>query len=68
MSDRIHIMQESFRNGKTGEDVPGVTIIVDGKLREVLDVLIRRSSESEDYVQIMHEILLAGVNELMKKK
>lgn len=68
MSDKIHIMQESFRNGKTGEDVPGVTIIVDGKLREVLDVLIRRSSESEDYVQIMHEILLAGVNELMKKK
>lgn len=66
MSDRINIVQESFKNGQTGEEVPGVTIIVDGKLRQMFDVLISKGKESNNYVEIVHEILIAGVDNLLQ--
>ena len=66
MEEKIHIMQDMFKNGNTGEEVPGVTVIVDGAVRQMFDVLIKRSSQSNNYVEIMHEILLAGVEHLMQ--
>lgn len=65
MNDKIHIMQDTFKNGSTGAEVPGITIIVDGKLRQMFDILLSRSKESSNYVEIVHEILVAGVNSLL---
>ncbi|MEQ8199697.1 MAG: hypothetical protein ABRQ27_17130 [Clostridiaceae bacterium] len=41
MSDKntVTMLSEEFENDKTGEKVEGITIIVDGKLKEVLDLI-----------------------------
>lgn len=66
MSEKIHIMQDMFKNGNTGEEVPGVTIIVDGTMRQMMDILISKSEKSNNYVEIMYEILVAGVDSLLQ--
>lgn len=68
MNEKITMMQETFRNGKTDEEVPGVTIIVDGKFRQVLDILIRKSDTCENYVQIIKEALFAGIDQMVNEE
>ena len=65
MSDKITIMQETFKNGKTDEEVPGVTIIVDGKFRQVLDILNEKNGTS-GYVEIIQKALFAGLEQMMR--
>ncbi len=67
MSEKITVMQETFKNGKSGEEVPGVTIIVDGKLRQVLDVLIQRTAPGSNYAEIVKDALFAGMEQLMRQ-
>ena len=38
--DVVTILNEEFENDKTGEKVQGLTIIVDGKLKQVMDIVI----------------------------
>lgn len=45
MGEKVNFMQEMFENGQTGEQVPGVTVIVDGQFRQVLDILIERNPQ-----------------------
>lgn len=40
-NNTVTILNEEFENDKTGEKVQGITIIVDGKLKEVLDLLMK---------------------------
>lgn len=35
-------MNEEYENDKTGEKVQGITIIVDGKLKDVIDLLMKK--------------------------
>lgn len=65
MSEKITIMQETFKNGKTDEEVPGVTIIVDGKFRQVLDILNEKNGTS-GYVEIIQKALFAGLEQMMR--
>lgn len=40
-NNTVTILNEEFENDKTGEKVQGITIIVEGKLKEVLDLLMK---------------------------
>ncbi|MCW6699947.1 hypothetical protein LG401_02330 [Bacillus pumilus] len=43
MSDhKISIMSEKFENENTGEHVEGITIMIDGKLKSMLDIIIEK--------------------------
>lgn len=37
--DKVTIMSDTFENEESGETVQGITIIIDGKLKQVMDVL-----------------------------
>ncbi|MEY8268801.1 hypothetical protein AALA79_20875 [Lachnospiraceae bacterium 64-25] len=39
MKKTISIMTEEFENEKTGERVEGITIMVDGIFKEILDII-----------------------------
>ena len=38
----VTIMNEEYENDKIGEKVQGITIIVDGKLKDVIDLLMKK--------------------------
>ena len=43
MDNKMRIMSEEFENTNTGEKVTGVTVMIDGKLKQVFDVMIKKS-------------------------
>lgn len=67
MDNKIHIMSEKFINEKTGENITGITIMIDGKLKQVLDILIDKNGGNKDYTEIVHDVLIAGIDNYIKK-
>ena len=67
MEDKITFLRDEFQNGKTGELVQGVTIIIDGKLKEMLDMLIKNNDDYNEYTDIIRDALFSGINSIIKK-
>lgn len=69
MSDKntVTMLSEEFENDKTGEKVEGITIIVDGKLKEVLDLIKIRNKNYNNYTEILRDALFEGINNLTNK-
>ncbi|SHJ56349.1 hypothetical protein SAMN05444401_3300 [Clostridium amylolyticum] len=69
MSDKntVTMLSEEFENDKTGEKVEGITIIVDGKLKEVLDLIKIRNKNYNNYTEILRDALFEGINNITNK-
>ena len=65
MNEKVNILQEDFENER-GERVPGITIIVDGQLRQIMDILIERNEQYQNYVDIVHTAFFAGIEQMMR--
>ena len=40
--DKMTVIQEMFKKGETDELVPAVTVILDGKIKGVVDILMEK--------------------------
>lgn len=67
-NNTVTILNEEFENDKTGEKVQGITIIVDGKLREVLDLLIEKNSSYKNYTEIVRDAVFKGINTMIEEQ
>ena len=54
-NNTVIILNEEFENDKTGEKVQGITIIVEGKLKEVLDLLMKNNPNYKNYTEIVRD-------------
>ena len=54
-------------NDKTGEKVQGITIIVDGKLKEVLDLLMKNNPDYKNYTEIVRDAFFDGINSMIRE-
>lgn len=61
MNGQINILEEDFQS-ETGEKVKGVTIIIDGKFKQVLDTIIKCDNNYTSYLDIISAALVKGVN------
>lgn len=59
-------MTEMFQNESTGENVEGITIIVDGALKQFLEIIKSQKSEYKDNVSIVQDALMKGLEEIRK--
>ena len=60
-------LNEEFENDKTGEKVQGITIIVDGKLKEVLDLLMKNNPDYKNYTEIVRDAFFDGINSMIRE-
>ena len=67
MEESLHIISDKFEIGDTGEIVDGVTIMIDGMLKQVFDVLIQRDNEYNSYPEIVRDILFSGMQDFMNR-
>lgn len=67
MDNKMRIMSEEFENTTTGEKVTGVTVMIDGKLKQVFDVMIKKSGNNKSYLEMLQEVLVLGIDEYIKK-
>ena len=64
MKKTISIMTEEFENEKTGERVEGITIMVDGAIKELFDIIKRQKKEYSNNVSIVQDALMKGLEEI----
>lgn len=64
MKKTISIITEEFENDKTGEKVEGITIIVDGILKQFFDIIKQEKSQYTDNVSIVQDALIKGLEEI----
>ena len=67
MDNKMRIMSEEFENTNTGEKVTGVTVMIDGKLKQVFDVMIKKSCGEKSYLEMLQEVLVMGIDEYIKR-
>lgn len=53
MDNKMRIVAEEFENTTTGEKVTGVTVMIDGKLRQVFDIMIAKSGYNKSYLEML---------------
>lgn len=64
-NNTVTILNEEFENDKTGEKVQGITIIVDGKLKEVIDLLMKNNPSYKNYTEIVRDAFFNGINSMI---
>lgn len=60
-------MTEEFENEKTGEKVEGVTIMVDGILKEFVNIVKSKDSKYETTIDIIQDALMRGLEDIKEK-
>ncbi|QII49845.1 hypothetical protein G3M81_14305 [Bacillus paralicheniformis] len=66
-NDTVTMLNEEFVNDQTGEKVEGITIIIDGQLKQVLDIIKAKSDSYENYTEIIRDAVFEGVNSMTMK-
>ena len=69
MSDtnKIVMFTEEYENEKSGEKVPGVTVLIDGKFKQTLDVIMQKEGKYSNYTEIVRDLLFTGVDSYISK-
>jgi len=66
MKKTISMMSEMFENEKTGEQVEGITIIIDGPLKKILNIMKEKKPEYKDTTSLVYDALMKGL-EILKE-
>ncbi|EOO65161.1 hypothetical protein MHB70_03775 [Bacillus sp. FSL M7-1020] len=64
--NKVVMIKETFKNEETGELTPGVTIILDGNLRGVLEIIMEKEGYS-DYPEALKEVIFEGIHHFVKR-
>lgn len=64
MKNTISIISEEFENEETGEKVEGITIIVDGIIKEFFEIIKQEKKQYVDNVNIVQDALMKGLEEI----
>lgn len=67
MDNKMRIMAEEFENTDTGEKVTGITVMIDGKLKQVFDAMIKKNDGEKSYLEMLQEVLVMGIDEYIKR-
>lgn len=65
-NNKIIILSESFQNEDTNELVQGLTILIDGKLKQVMDIIISKDNSYNSYIDIVKDSLINGIDNIIK--
>lgn len=61
MTNKITLMSEKFEIEQTGEAVEGITVIVDGVLKQFLDVIKSKEPKYENNLALIQDALMKGL-------
>ena len=63
--DSVTFLNDEFENSMTGEKVEGVTVIVDGKFRDIVyDILEKNQDKYSNITEIIKDALFMGLENL----
>lgn len=65
--DLLTILAEKFQSGENGEQVDGLTLIIDGKVKDIFEI-IRAQQGLADNTEVFKEIIFRGINQMIGKE
>ena len=65
--NKVNIISEQYENEKTGEKLEGITIMIDGQLKKMFDIIFEKEGSYTDYREVMRDILFSGINSFIEK-
>lgn len=60
------MLSEKFVNGETGQEVEGITIIIDGKFKQALDIILNQKAEYTSYTEVMRDVIFNGTSQIIE--
>lgn len=60
----VTLLSNKYDKEGSDEAVDGITIIIDGPIKQVLDIIIRKSGHYKDYTEVVRDALFEGLNSL----
>lgn len=66
--DTFTMITETFKSDKTNEDVEGITIIIDGTIKNLFDAVISKSDNYCDYTELVRDAIFFGVNDIIESE
>ena len=64
MKKTISMISEEFENEQTGEKVEGITIMIDGILKEFFNIMKIEQPSYENNLSIMQDLLMKGLESM----
>lgn len=64
--NKLNLLSEKFVNGETGQEVEGITIMVDGKFKQALDIIMDNIADYTSYTEIMRDIIFSGTSQIIE--
>ena len=68
MKNTISIITEMFENENTGDQVEGITVIVDGKLKDFLDIIKSQNPQYQSNTHVIQDALMKGLESIKNCK
>lgn len=59
-------MTEEFENEKTGEKVEGITVMVDGMLKDFLEIIQSKNPNYQSNLDVIQDALMKGLEDIKK--
>lgn len=66
-AETFTIMRDTFSKKGSEEQLEGLALIIDGKLKEVFDTIITKSDDYNSYTDVLSSVIVHGVNEIINK-
>lgn len=66
MDNKISIISDQFQNEDGSETVEGITIIINGNLKQVMDILRENNDEYESNIDVVHDAFMRGLDDIRK--
>jgi hypothetical protein len=67
MDKKIVLVSEQLQKGSSGESVEGITVMVDGILKQFLDIIRQKSPKYTTNLSVVQDALMRGL-ELLKNE
>lgn len=64
MKKTISMISEEFENEQTGEKVEGITIMIDGILKEFFNIMKIEQPNYKNNLSIMQDVLMKGLESM----
>ncbi|QNK86769.1 MULTISPECIES: hypothetical protein [unclassified Sporosarcina] len=64
--NKLNLLNEKFINGETDQEVEGITIMIDGKFKQTLDIIMTNITEYSNYSEVMRDIIFSGTSQIIE--
>ncbi|MBO1628476.1 hypothetical protein [Bacillus arachidis] len=65
-NDTLVILNENFKKDGSEENIEGLTIMVDGVIKQIFDK-IKSERNYEQYNEVLRDIMFEGINSIVRK-